>query len=75
MNLSGAEIGKTYEIKKIELSEDKKSRLLDLGLTKGTKIEVVNFFKNGPMIVSVRGRRLAMGREYILGIVVLEMEL
>ena len=74
MNLSEAILGKYYKIDKIMLSEEEKRRILDLGLTKGTKIKVINLKKNGPMIILVRGTYLALGRKYALGIMVLEMK-
>lgn len=73
LNLSDAKAGKNYIIEKIELSEDKKRRIMDLGLTKGTKIKVINLKNNGPMIIEARGTRFAMGREFSLGIMVREL--
>ncbi|MBQ7986730.1 MAG: ferrous iron transport protein A [Clostridia bacterium] len=72
MNLSEAKVGQSYIIEKLELSEDKKRRILDLGFTKGTKLKVINLKNNGPMIICARGTRLAMGREFSLGIMVQE---
>jgi ferrous iron transport protein A len=37
-------------------------RLTSLGFTPGTGIEIVQNFGRGPMIVSVRGTRIALGR-------------
>lgn len=73
MKLSEAKVGKTYIVEKIELSEEKKYRIQDFGITKGTKIEVINLKNNGPMIVGVRDTLLAVGREFSLGIIVQEM--
>lgn len=73
MRLSKAENGKTYWIYGFELSKEKKHRIMDLGLTNHTKITVINQKNNGPMIVSVRGTRLAMGQEILNGIIVEEM--
>ncbi|MGY5852627.1 MAG: FeoA family protein [Candidatus Thorarchaeota archaeon] len=36
-------------------------RLLDLGLTKGCVFEVVQISRNGPVLVEVRGTRIALG--------------
>ncbi len=73
MKLSEAKEGKNYLIEKIELLEDKKSRIMNLGLTKGTKIKVINLKNKGPMIIMARGTRLAVGREISLGIMVQEL--
>ncbi len=37
-------------------------RLTSLGFTPGTGIKIVQNFGHGPMIVSVRGTRIALGR-------------
>ena len=73
MRLSGAEIGKHYRVERIELPEDKKRRILDLGLTQNAEITVDSLKNNGPMIISVRGTRLAIGRKLCNGIIVGEM--
>ena len=74
MHLSEARLSKTYIVEKITLSGEEKRRILDLGLTNGTKIKIINLKKDGPMIISVRGTYIAIGRKYTLGIMVLEME-
>ena len=74
MNLSEAELGKNYVVEKITLSEEEMRRILDMGLTKGTKIKIINSKKDGPMIIGLRGTYLAIGRKYALGIIVLEMK-
>jgi Fe2+ transport system protein FeoA len=37
-------------------------RLTSLGFTPGTGIEIVQNFGHGPMIVNIRGTRIALGR-------------
>lgn len=37
-------------------------RLTSLGFTPGTGVEIVQNFGSGPMIVNVRGTRIALGR-------------
>jgi len=37
-------------------------RLADMGLVPGTKLRIVNSQISGPVIVEVRGSRLALGR-------------
>jgi len=42
-------------------------RLLDMGLTPGTRIKVIKVAPlNGPVEVSVRGSKLALGQDYCL---------
>lgn len=74
MRLSGAETGKCYIVESIQLPEDKKRRILDLGITENAKITVENLKTDGPMIISVRGTRLALGRKFSDGIIVWEMK-
>jgi ferrous iron transport protein A len=40
-----------------------RSRAANLGFTAGTQVTVVQNFGRGPMIVSLRGTRVALGRD------------
>ena len=40
-----------------------RSRAANLGFTTGVKVTVVQNFGHGPMIVSLRGTRVALGRD------------
>lgn len=68
MTLAQGKVGCTYEVSKISLEPDIERRLEALGLTEGTKIEVLNRKRNGTSIFNVRGTRLAVGQAIALGI-------
>ncbi len=48
-------------------------RLIDMGLTRGTKIRVLKSSGPGPMLIEVRGSRLALGRGVAMKIYVEEI--
>jgi Fe2+ transport system protein FeoA len=50
------------------------SRLLDLGLTKGCSFKVVQGSKAGPVLVEVRGTRIAIGHGFARKLIVETME-
>ncbi len=54
---------KTYTVHNIQLAKEAEIRLKALGLTDGTKIEVLNNKRGGSVIFNVRGTRLAVGRK------------
>lgn len=62
MKLIEGELKETYKVhqKKLPLRIDR--RLEALGMTSGTKIEVVHKKKHGAMVIRVRGTRFAIGR-------------
>ena len=49
-------------------------RLLDLGLTKGCTFKVIQGSRHGPILVEVRGTRLALGHGLASKLIVEEME-
>jgi len=49
-------------------------RLLDLGLTKGCSFKVVQGSKAGPVLVEVRGTRIALGHGIARRLIVEELE-
>ena len=61
MTLHSARIGKTYTVKALDLDNATKRRLEALGLTVGTRINVLNRNHGGAVILMVRGSRLAVG--------------
>ncbi len=61
MTLHSAKIGKTYIVKSLELDNATKRRLEALGLTIGTRINILNRNHGGAVILMVRGSRLAVG--------------
>jgi len=63
MSLLDAAQNKLYRIESIEGPEDERRRLLDLGLTPGEEMAVVQSVPFGdPLVVTVRGMRLALRR-------------
>lgn len=70
MNLIDGIIGSEYIVKNIEVEEKIRRRLEALGLTKGTKVKVLNNKKSGSVIFKVRGTRLAIGKKIAEGILV-----
>ncbi len=63
MTLVDGQANKTYTVQNIQYAEGTEIRLKALGLTDGTKIEVLNNKRGGSVIFSVRGTRLAVGRK------------
>jgi Fe2+ transport system protein FeoA len=63
MSLLDATQNKLYKIESIEGPEAERLRLLDLGLTPGEEIAIAQWVPFGdPMVVMVRGMRLALRR-------------
>ena len=63
MRLSEALHNKWYEIDRLDGPEEECLRLLDLGLTPGEEVSVVQLVPLGdPLVVLVRGTRLALRR-------------
>ncbi|MBR3623653.1 MAG: ferrous iron transport protein A [Selenomonadaceae bacterium] len=63
MTLREGKVGETFCVEKIEPSP-LKSRLMTMGLTKGTKIEVMPSAPFGdPMAIKIRSYKLALRRE------------
>jgi Fe2+ transport system protein FeoA len=62
MTLANAKIGQTFRLVAIDGGAQLRRRLADLGLNTGMTVEVVNSIKAGPMILSVKDSRLAIGR-------------
>ncbi|MBE7023438.1 MAG: FeoA domain-containing protein [Clostridia bacterium] len=61
MKLSDGKIGEMYTVKAIDLEHKAKSHLQILGMTVGSKLEILNSKKSGTKIVKVRGTRFALG--------------
>jgi ferrous iron transport protein A len=62
ITLAKLEKGQTAKINGIQCGECLKKRLADLGLCNGTLIKIIKNDKSGPMIISVKGTKLAIGR-------------
>jgi ferrous iron transport protein A len=63
MTLHSARIGITYTVNSLELDIVTMRRLEALGLTRGTRIKILNRNRGGSVILMVRGSRLAIGRK------------
>ena len=63
MTLNFAVIGGVYIINEKRLPQKTEKRLEALGMTHGTKIQVINTKDRGTMIIKVRGTRFAIGRD------------
>jgi len=61
MPLSMASPGDTVEVATVKAGWGLQRRLADLGLTPGVKVRVINSGKPGPVVLDVRGSRLALG--------------
>ncbi|MBQ2867216.1 MAG: FeoA domain-containing protein [Firmicutes bacterium] len=73
MTLNFAVIGGVYIINEMRLPQKTEKRLEALGMTHGTKIQVINTKDRGTMIVKVRGTRFAIGRDISANIDVTEV--
>ncbi len=72
--LSDIQTGKRAKIASLQEGNDLNRRLTSLGFTPGVDIEIVQNFGRGPMIVSVRGTRVALGRGEAAKIIVEQVE-
>lgn len=63
MSLLDALHNRPYRVKGVEGPDDERRRLLDLGITPGEELAVVQSVPLGdPLVVMVRGMRLALRR-------------
>lgn len=74
MLLVNGNIGAAYIVQNISLELETNRRLQALGVTKGTRIVILNNKKSGSVIFSVRGSRLAVGKEIASGLEVEEIK-
>lgn len=74
MTLLQGYIGETYIVQEAAMDRDIEMRLEVLGLTKGTKVQILIRKKNGALIIKVRGTRLAVGKEITEKIIVTPIE-
>lgn len=74
MNVSQAQKGRTYLVKKVNLEGNIERRLEMLGMTDQVKLMVLNKKNQGAVIIKVRGTRFAIGKEIADAIEIEEME-
>ena len=60
--LSSTPIGQTVQLKKINADRRITHRLTELGLTPGVELSVIQD-NGGPLLITVRGSRIAIGRD------------
>lgn len=61
MVLSEGKIGETYSVQAIHLPFQMERRLQALGMTRQTRLPVINRKGKGILIVKIRGTRFALG--------------
>lgn len=74
MNVSQAQKGRTYLVKKVNLEGNIERRLEMLGMTDQVKLMVLNKKNQGAVIIKVRGTRFAIGKEIADAIEIEELE-
>ena len=65
--------GKLVTVTEVRDGRGLQRRLADMGLTLGVQIRVINGQMSGPVLIDLRGSRLALGRGIAQKIVVKEM--
>lgn len=60
--LSSTPIGQPVQLKKINANRRITHRLTELGLTPGVELSIIQD-NGGPLLITVRGSRIAIGRE------------
>ena len=61
MPLSMVSAGETVKIASVKAGWGLQRRLADMGLTPGVQVRVVNSQGRGPVVLDIRGSRLALG--------------
>lgn len=74
MNVSQAQKGRTYLVKKVNLEGNIERRLEMLGMTDKVKLMILNKKNQGAVIIKVRGTRFAIGKEIADAIEIEEIE-
>lgn len=62
MTLYEGEKGQSYCVRELFMEEGLMRRLQALGLNEGTNVKILNRKRDGAIILSVRGTRLAVGK-------------
>ncbi|MCD6358475.1 MAG: ferrous iron transport protein A [Dehalococcoidia bacterium] len=74
MPLTMASYGKPVTVVNIRAGFGLQKRLSDMGLLPGTKIRIVNSQRAGPVLIDLKGTRLALGRGAAQKIMVTETQ-
>lgn len=75
MTLAEGNLGQNYNVTSIVLEENIERRMKALGLTEGTTVRLINRKASGTSILKVRGTRLALGKEIVSGIHIMEVSI
>ena len=62
MSLTKVSIGEKVVLNSINYGLNFKKKLQDMGLTPGVRFSIISKTNSGPIIIEVRGSRLALGR-------------
>lgn len=73
MPLSKISTGKSVVIDSIDFDHKLRRKLQDMGLTPGVKLNVVSKSLLGPLVIDVRGTRVALGKGIVSNIQVSEV--
>jgi ferrous iron transport protein A len=65
--------GETVVVTEVKAGRGLQGRLAGMGLTPGVRIKVLNSQASGPMLIDLRGSRVALGRGIAQRIVVKRM--
>lgn len=73
MPLHMARPGKQVILREIGWGQKLRKKLQDMGLTPGVRFDIVSAASRGPVIIDIRGTRLALGHGILSKIIVEEM--
>ena len=62
MTLDKGAVGKKYEIEETDLPAQLEKRMEALGMTKGTRVQLIHKKRQGTMVMLLRGTRFAVGQ-------------
>jgi len=68
-----AKPGNKVVLKEITWGQKLRKKLQDMGLTPGVRFDIVSATSNGPVIIDIRGTRLALGHGILSKIMVEEI--
>lgn len=74
VSLADAAVGIPLKVKRIDAGRDAYGRLIAMGVLIDTEISIVQRYQNGPLVLSVRGTRIAIGRGLSLKVMVSEVK-
>jgi ferrous iron transport protein A len=69
-SLAHAAAGETVTVLAVKVGWGMQRRLADLGLTPGTEVKMINSGHPGPVVLEIRGSRLALGQGVAAKIIV-----